>query len=31
VQAAIWIDGDVAAEGWHELAAAFLQRFEPTD
>ncbi|MEJ7741245.1 MAG: hypothetical protein WKF73_01120 [Nocardioidaceae bacterium] len=30
-QAAAWIDGDVPAEGWCALAAAFLERFEPRD
>lgn len=27
-QAARWIDGDVAADGWHELAKGFLERFK---
>ena len=27
-QAAQWIDGDVPAGDWHELATDFLQRFE---
>jgi hypothetical protein len=26
-----WIAGDVPAEGWCELAAAFLERFEPSN
>lgn len=30
-QAAEWIDGDVPAEGWCALAAAFLEHFEPRD
>lgn len=27
-QAAQWIDGDVPANGWRELAAGFLKRFK---